>query len=136
MFISSIMRKIFLVIKTNIPLRQWEQTNLVLNLMETVKPGFLLSLLCVSCIKRNKILISQISPLKFRYFTDQNKPKEGSHENEFWKFSNTKMNNTLRAENVDEKNVVIGLVSFFPSWVKIAQNSAFFANLCWSQQEI
>ena len=31
---------------------------------------------------------------KLRYFIDQNRPKEGPHQNEFWLFSNTKMNVT------------------------------------------
>ena len=31
---------------------------------------------------------------KLRYFTDQNGPKGRPHENEFWLFSNTKMNVT------------------------------------------
>ena len=41
----------------------------------------------VSWIEWDKILISQISPPKFRYFTDENRPKEGPHENELWHFS-------------------------------------------------
>ena len=45
-------------------------------------------------IERDKILISQVSPLKFRYFTDQNGPKRGPYKNEFWHFSNTEMNIT------------------------------------------
>ena len=45
-------------------------------------------------IERNKVLIPQLSPPKFRSFGDQNGPKGGPHENEFWKFSNTKMNIT------------------------------------------
>ena len=31
---------------------------------------------------------------KLRYFTDQNGPKGGPHENEFWVFSNSEMNVT------------------------------------------
>ena len=38
----------------------------------------------ISWIEQDKILISQLSPPKFRYFTDQNGPKGGPHENEFW----------------------------------------------------
>ena len=34
-------------------------------------------------IEREKILISQLSPAKFRYFADQNGPKGEPHENEF-----------------------------------------------------
>ena len=46
---------------------------------------------------------------------------------------------TVRAEKVDEKNGVICLVSMFPSWVmvlKLSKKNAFFAILCWPQQEI
>ena len=61
----------------------------------------------VSWTERDKILISQLSPPKFKYFTDQNVPKGGDpHENEFWYFSNMKMNITNRAQKVDEKNGV------------------------------
>ena len=37
----------------------------------------------VSWIERDKILISQLSPPKFRYFADQNGPKGEPHENKF-----------------------------------------------------
>ena len=37
----------------------------------------------VSRIERDKILISQLSPPKFRYFAEQNGPKGGRYENEF-----------------------------------------------------
>ena len=63
-----------------------------------------------------KILISQLSPPKFRYFADQNGPKGGPHENEFWQLW---ISQTVRAQKVDEKNGVICLVSFFPSWVMV-----------------
>ena len=33
---------------------------------------------------------------KLSYFTDQDGPKEGQHENDFWIFSFTKMNVTVR----------------------------------------
>ena len=58
----------------------------------------------VCWIERDKILISQLSSPKFRYFADQNgRTKVGPHENEFWQFSNTKMNITNRGKNEDEK---------------------------------
>ena len=58
----------------------------------------------VSWIEWDKILISQLSPPKFMYFADQNGITQvGSHENEFWQFSNTRMNITNRAQKVDEK---------------------------------
>ena len=59
---------------------------------------------CVCWIKRDKILTSQLSPLKIRYFADQNgRSKVRPYETEFWQFSNTKMNVTNRAGKVDEK---------------------------------
>ena len=39
------------------------------------KPGFSFSPRCVSWIEQDKILISQLSPPKFRYFANQNGPK-------------------------------------------------------------
>ena len=51
----------------------------------------------------------------------------GSHENEFWQLSDTKMNIIDKAQKVDEKDGIICLISFFK---KIAQNCAFFENLC------
>ena len=47
------------------------------------------------------------------YFTDQNKPKGGPRENEFWLYSNTQVNvKTVRVEKVDEKMVLSFHVSF------------------------
>ena len=63
------------------------------------------------------IWILQVSPPKFRYFADQNVPK--GNENKFRQFSNTKISQTVRTEKVDEKNEVICLVPFFPSWVMV-----------------
>ena len=45
----------------------------------------------VSWIEWDQILVSQLSPPKLRYFADQNRPKEGPHEDKFWQFSNAKM---------------------------------------------
>ena len=50
----------------------------ILNLIEKVKHGFLLS-----SIEQDKILISQHSPPKFRNFADQDGPKRRPHENDF-----------------------------------------------------
>ena len=56
---------------------------------------------------------------KNRYFTDQNGPTGGPHENEFRAFSNSEMNITNRLEKIDKKNGVICLVSMFPFWVMV-----------------
>ena len=58
-----------------------------------------------------------------RYFTGQNGPKGGPHENKFWVFSNSEVNITVRSEKVDEKNGVNCLVSQFPSWVMVLKLS-------------
>ena len=50
-----------------------------------------------------------------KYFTDQDGPKKGQHENEFWIFSNTKINITVRKEKVDRKKVSICLFFTFIS---------------------
>ena len=47
----------------------------------------------------------------------------GSHENEFWLFSNTKMNAKNRAKKADENNGVICLVSMFSYWVMVLKLS-------------
>ena len=57
----------------------------------------------VSWIKREKILISQFSHPRFRFFADQNGPKTGPHENEFWQFSKAKMNFQKEVRKADEK---------------------------------
>ena len=49
--------------------------------------------------------------------TDKTGPKGEPHENEFWHFSND-YHKQLELK-VDEKNGVICLVSFFPSWVMV-----------------
>ena len=48
----------------------------------------------VSWIEQDKILISQLSPPKLKYFAHKKGPKGVTHENEFWHFSNTKINIT------------------------------------------
>ena len=73
-----------------------------------------------SWIEWGKILISQLSSLKFRYFADQNGPMWGPHQNKFWHFSNTKMNITSSESSKSRLNKgVICLVSFFSSWVMV-----------------
>ena len=74
----------------------------------------------VSWIDRDKILISQLSPPKFRYFADQNGPKGDPMKTNFEFFQIQKwISKTVRAQKVNERNEVICLVSFFPSWVMV-----------------
>ena len=74
----------------------------------------------VSWIKRDKILISQLTPPKFRYFADQNGRKEDPMKMNFGNFQIQKwISQTVRAQKVDEKNGVICLISFFLSWVMV-----------------
>ena len=77
----------------------------------------------VSWIEWDKILILQFLPPKFKYFADQNRSKGGSHENEFWEFSDTKINITDSKSSKSgwKKNGVVCLVSFFPSWVMVVK---------------
>ena len=49
------------------------------NSIEKVKPGLLLSLMCMFPESSG----SQLLPPKFSYFVDQSEPKRGPHENEF-----------------------------------------------------
>ena len=86
-------------------------------------------------IEQDKGLISQLLPSKFRYFADQNGPKGDHMKTNFDAFSNTKMKVRKRAQKVDEKNGVIGLISFFTSCVivlklpKIVHFLQIFADL-------
>ena len=61
---------------------------------------------------------------KLRYLTDQNGPKRGPHENEFWVFPNAEMNVTnIWSGKIRWKNWVICLVFVFPSWVMVLKLS-------------
>ena len=65
---------------------------------------------------------------KLRYFTDQDGPKGGSHQNGFLPFSNKKK----WMEKLAEKNGVICLVSMFPSCVMVCKLSkkVYFLQFC------
>ena len=72
------------IIDPEITLKNFE---FILNSIEKVKPAFFIFLNAyVSCIEQDKILISQLSPPKLRYFAEQNDPKYRPHENEFENF--------------------------------------------------
>ena len=84
---------------------------------------------CVSWIERDKILISQLSPPKFRYFVDQKDPMKMNFEIfqiQKW------ISQTVRAQKVDEKNGLICLVSLFPSWITVLKLSKIvhFLQIC------
>ena len=94
--------------------RTWVQTNLVLQLIEKVKPGFWLSLMCMflNRTRQNSDLTAFTS--KIQVFCRPEWTKGGPHENEFWQFSNTKMNIT-NSQSLKrwKKNGFISIVSFF-----------------------
>ena len=69
----------------------------------------------ISWIKREKVLISQLSPLKFRYFADQNEPKGEPYESEFWQFS--KFFGNLRTMTLEGKKETRQMTPLFSSTV-------------------
>ena len=73
----------------------------------------------VSWIKQDKIkiLISQLTPAKFRYFADQNGQRRTQWKSILAIFKYKNKYQTVRAQKVDETNGVIWLISFFLSWV-------------------
>ena len=90
-FLCSVLKKsfaVYIILDHSITLKILE---FILNSAEKVKPYFFTFLnVYVSWIQWDKILISQLSPAKFRYFADQNGTKWGLHENEFRQFLNVK----------------------------------------------
>ena len=106
----------------NYHVRPWDQTNLVLNLIETVKPVFFFTFLkvYVSWIKREKILIwhfhlqnSGILQTRMDRREDPMKKNLSNFQIQKW------ISQTVWTQKVDEKNGVICLVSFFASWVMV-----------------
>ena len=77
-----------------------------------------------SWIKRDKILISQPMPPKFTYFADQHERKADPMKMNFGNFQIQKwISQAARAQIVDQKNLVICLISFFLSWVMVLKLS-------------
>ena len=75
-------------------------------------------------IEQDKILISQLSPLKFRCFADQNGPKGDPMKMNFDNFQMQKWGpSTVRARKADEKNEVVSLVFIFRFWVMVLKLS-------------
>ena len=61
---------------------------------------------------------------KLKYFTDQNGPNGGPHQNKFWLFSNKKMNVTNSLSGKSRWKNWNHLPSFmFPSWVMVCNLS-------------
>ena len=96
--------------------RQWDQTNLVLNSEEKVKPCFLFSLMCM-CPESNG------TKLRSHSFHRQNSgifQTRVDRKGTLWKWILTIFNykieyhKHLDLQKVDEKNGVICLVSLFP----------------------
>ena len=70
---------------------------------------------------------------KFRYFTDQNRPKGEPHESEFWPITNIKMNVTNSYSRRSRwKNGAICLVSILSSWVMVLKlfRKVHFVQFC------
>ena len=93
----------------------------------------------VSWTELDKILISELSPPKFRYFADQNGPKEDPMKMNFDNFQMQKWGSkTDRARKTDEKNGVLSLVFMSPElwWFWNCQKLCPFCNFFWCQQKI
>ena len=86
-----------------------------------VKPGSLLSLMCMFPESNKTKFWSPIFHLQNSGTLQTRMDQCGRrHENEFWQFSNTKVNIREQLELKDKiKNGVSCLVSFFPSWVMV-----------------
>ena len=88
----------------------------------------------VCWIEREKILVSQLSPPKFRYFADQNGRTKvgGPHENEFRQISNTENEYHKQSSKSRWKNGVIWQISFFPSSVMVLKlpQKVHFLQIC------
>ena len=113
---------------------------MVLNLNEKVKPGFLHSLY-VSFLNRmgqnldSTAFTSEIQVFCRLEWTKVGTPWKGNLT--FFKYKNDKhfwqnFQITNRAQKVDEKNRVICLVSFFPSWVMVLKllKIVYFFQIC------
>ena len=82
-------------------------------------------------IEQDKILISQLSPLKFRCFADQNGPKGDPMKMNFDNFQMQKWGpSTVRARKADEKMRLLVLFSYFVSelWSLNCQKLCPFCN--------
>ena len=99
--------------------RPWDQTILVLSSIEKVKPDSLLSLMCMFPESNGTkfwshsfhLQNSGILQTRMDQRVDPMKTNFDIFQMQKW------ISQTVRAQNVDEKNGVICLVSFFPSWI-------------------
>ena len=94
---------------------------MVLISIEKVKPRFSLSLMFIFSESNEANFWSHSLHLQnsgiLQTRTDERKGRP--HENEFWQFSNTKMNITNRAQKADEKKWGHLPNFLFPSWVMV-----------------
>ena len=101
--------------------RPWDRINLVLKLTEKVKPGSLLSLMCMFPESNGTKFWSHSFHLQNSGILQTRMDQRGDPmKTNFDIFQIQKwISQTVRAQKVDEKNGVICLVSFFPSWVMV-----------------
>ena len=101
--------------------RPWDQTNLVFNSIGKVKPGFLLSLMCMLPESNGIKFWSHSFHLQNSGILQTRMDQRGdSMKMNFDIFQIQKwISQTVRAQKLDEKNGVICLVSFFLSWVMV-----------------
>ena len=99
----------------------WDQTNLVLNSVEKVKCGFLLSLVCMFPESNGTKFWSHSFQLQNSCILQTRMDQKGDlMKMNFDIFQIQKwISQTARAQKVVKKNEVICLVSFFPSWVMV-----------------
>ena len=115
----------------SIHIRPWDQTNLVLNSIEKVKPGSLLSLMC---------MFPESNGTKFwsHSFHLQNSGILQTRMEQRWdpmkmNFDNFQLqkwiSQKVRAQKVDEKN---GVIFLFPSWVMVLKlpKIVYFLKIC------
>ena len=113
----------------------WYQTNLVLNSADKVKPGFLLSLMCMFPESNGIKLWSYSFHLQNSGILQTRIDQRGNP----MKINFDILQILKWILQTNEKNGVICLVSFFSFLSygpQIVKNSLFFANLCWRQEEI
>ena len=120
--------------------KPWDQTNLVLNSIENVKPGSLLSLMCMLLESNGTKFSSHSFHLQTSGILQTRIVQRGDPmKTNFDIFQIKKwISQTVRAQSRWKKwdhlsSFLFPILSYGP---EIVENSAIFANLCWPQQEI